>query len=1431
MPEEDKVRATIQLLTEEGKRWQATVLGHLDATFGSTHIIGQRKPGQPHRFDPSPLGTLMQHAQPGCFLVEAKYEVDAPAQTFRSALGLTTIHDYQGSPLHFEAVVPDLIQVLPPATSTYYVTADGEVGLLPPHDQRLQLCLIDVKLTSEPGANYFAEVVYYTMTLAGWLIDNALAHRFVVIPQAAVWPGSHQASHLRQQMNIWQAQGYTPTVAELLQAMEQDIETVEFTVFAPRVRRVLQELVPQLLQEPNWRSHDWHVMQSCNACDFFGYPWGQYRNPPLQPDPDHCYSMGQRLGHLSLVPRLTRGSRIVLEQQGQIMDVATLAQQPHTSQVFDHHYELQAQRTVVPSRAHALVHDTTFIVPTSGTSAVMPRWVDMKILLAVEFDLSSAISFSFGLKAFWFEPFLTVQDQRQHHTWGPTVFFVDTRSIQQEEQVFLDFLRTLRALLAQVVQHDDRAIATGRRTARSTVQFYLWDNVQVDQLIRVVGRHLEAILADSNLRDLAWLFPAEELVPDPTMATRRSPITIVAEAVHHHLAAPVPHAYTLLNVVKHYHRPNDAAFVPTVLEYFQDPLTDLIPSERGHEIWVKKQPGPHFPGYVVRLQQFRETVEKKLRALEMVTNRLQNDLASSLSKHAAPLVSLQPLKPPAHVSLDGQLWYTFARLNAELQKLDAQLVRAMPPHEREARFKSARLSHRLAGQAEHHALQWMNQCFGLQLQPAAGRYVYGMHAASCNVSLKPGDFTYALAPEQAPDFLDRSIRSLLEGTPLETQYRPVIGNWLWARGTLEALMSAKIEAIDRDQGLLVLTKQDGRFPRIIEDLESYGLIDLSQDVILDPTSRDSFTSKLREALQAIGNPPVAHDHPLVQRALRRPGHPRRTPQTPAADLLWHAPTLQRARVQRAWKHAAKTLQQHGFDLNRSQWRAVAHALTHRLGLIWGPPGTGKSRTLRVLIMTAALEAVQQQHPLRILITAGTYTAIDNILLDLVQHLPQVLPASAYELVRIRAATQPPNPNVPAAVDIALDRYQVVPAVRTLLIQLHHNHSITIVGATPEQVHNLMQVDKRAQEELFDLLVVDEASQMDVAHTILPLCGMADGGCLVLAGDDLQLAPIHQAEAPVGLETMVGSVYDFYKKRHGIAPCALNINYRSNQTLVDFGIQAGYQPTLRAYSPHLQLHLLAPLPTALTPPPHWPAHLYWTPEWSALLDPQKPVVCFIHDDTQSSQSNPFEADAVAVLLWLLRNRLPKTDAAFGLVHDLDERGLPKPTSSQPYDDKGFWERGVGVVTPHKAQMGRIISSLTRTFPNTSPMYLRGAVDTVERFQGQERDVILGSFALGDPDAIRNEDEFLYSLNRFNVMASRARAKLILFVSQTVVDHLSNDLKTLRASRLLKTYADAYCNQERLMQLGYFDITQNPLRHMLRQGRFKHRTASLGAMGVP
>jgi superfamily I DNA and/or RNA helicase len=129
----------------------------------------------------------------------------------------------------------------------------------------------------------------------------------------------------------------------------------------------------------------------------------------------------------------------------------------------------------------------------------------------------------------------------------------------------------------------------------------------------------------------------------------------------------------------------------------------------------------------------------------------------------------------------------------------------------------------------------------------------------------------------------------------------------------------------------------------------------------------------------------------------------------------------------------------------------------------------------------------------------------------------------------------------------------------------------------------------------------------------------------------------------------------------------------------------------------------------------------------------------------------------------------------------------------------------VVTPHRAQQGLIVQRLQDLFRPTGvgPGLVRGAVDTVERFQGQQRDVIIATFALGDPDAIRDEDEFLMSLNRFNVMASRARAKLIVLVTQEVVDHLAGDLDVLRESRLVKSYVESFCKASRPMTLGYLE----------------------------
>ncbi|MCY4375156.1 MAG: AAA domain-containing protein [Spirochaetaceae bacterium] len=121
-------------------------------------------------------------------------------------------------------------------------------------------------------------------------------------------------------------------------------------------------------------------------------------------------------------------------------------------------------------------------------------------------------------------------------------------------------------------------------------------------------------------------------------------------------------------------------------------------------------------------------------------------------------------------------------------------------------------------------------------------------------------------------------------------------------------------------------------------------------------------------------------------------------------------------------------------------------------------------------------------------------------------------------------------------------------------------------------------------------------------------------------------------------------------------------------------------------------------------------------------------------------------------------------AYGISAENDNdavTGAALPPSTAPYVTIDFWREAVGVVTPHRAQQGLIVTRLQQVFNATGQMadWIRDAADTVERFQGQQRDVIIASYTLGDPAQIAEEDEFLMSLNRFNVIASRARAKLL------------------------------------------------------------------------
>ena len=88
-------------------------------------------------------------------------------------------------------------------------------------------------------------------------------------------------------------------------------------------------------------------------------------------------------------------------------------------------------------------------------------------------------------------------------------------------------------------------------------------------------------------------------------------------------------------------------------------------------------------------------------------------------------------------------------------------------------------------------------------------------------------------------------------------------------------------------------------------------------------------------------------------------------------------------------------------------------------------------------------------------------------------------------------------------------------------------------------------------------------------------------------------------------------------------------------------------------------------------------------------------------------------AVSITAFLLRGRQRAQ-----LAGELDPAtGLVIPTGDALYDDDGFWSRGLGIVTPHRAQHGLVIARLRNAFGADAALSraIRGAVDTVKRFQ--------------------------------------------------------------------------------------------------------------------
>ncbi|MBL9024377.1 MAG: AAA family ATPase [Myxococcales bacterium] len=416
-------------------------------------------------------------------------------------------------------------------------------------------------------------------------------------------------------------------------------------------------------------------------------------------------------------------------------------------------------------------------------------------------------------------------------------------------------------------------------------------------------------------------------------------------------------------------------------------------------------------------------------------------------------------------------------------------------------------------------------------------------------------------------------------------------------------------------------------------------------------------------------------------------------------------------------------------LTDSQSRAFQSLLRRRMTLVWGPPGTGKTHFL-----TAALRALLSAHaaqnkPFRVALVAFTHAAIENALSKL-RDLDEAL-----ALYKIGELKHP----IAGVHLLTKDSAANLAAPRAVV-------GMTVFGTDGALRKGMAP---------YDLLVVDEASQMRIADLALALNALSPSGRLLLAGDDLQLPPILAGEYPPhpdGLPGLEDSAFAYLRARDDDASpytSQLLECFRMNAELCAFPAQHLYGDRFRPATDEIARRRLRLQPRKTA------GH--------ELLDPDEPLTVRVLDGPRASTENLEEAALVADLALELRERL------------LAENGKLYPDTEA--GDRAFWRHGLFIVCPHHAQ----IRAIQRALSERRAWKSKPFVDTVDKMQGQEADAVIVSYGVSDPETAQREAAFIYGAERLNVSVTRARRKCVVLLQKGLLEPSFEILGDERAAR--------------------------------------------------
>ena len=465
--------------------------------------------------------------------------------------------------------------------------------------------------------------------------------------------------------------------------------------------------------------------------------------------------------------------------------------------------------------------------------------------------------------------------------------------------------------------------------------------------------------------------------------------------------------------------------------------------------------------------------------------------------------------------------------------------------------------------------------------------------------------------------------------------------------------------------------------------------------------------------------------------------------------------------------AAKKL--HDFEKAKRQY--IGNFGKVPLLLVQGPPGTGKSHGTAFALFARLQGAMQVNREFRAFVSCKTHAATDVLMRNVLEvrhklqelreadptRFSQYFDARLLEVPVYRVAPHDPPPDGVVHLEKDAGKEKGEPKNADVV----QKSRWCIVAITPGGVYGMMK--GKWGKDIFDhglcdCLVLDEASQMNLPEAAMAALPLKRDAQMIVVGDHRQMPPIIKHD----WDRELRRTFQQYRVYESLFDTLRSLDPPMIQFTESFRLHAAMAEFLRR---EVYRHDGIPFHSRKTDV--LPVMSVEDDLVAAVLRPEYPLIVLVHDEAASQVQNPFEQSLIEPILRALTD-----PARYGL--DAME--------------------GLGVVVPHRAQR----AALQQAFPElcvldpASGLPKRSAIDTVERFQGEERTVILVSATESDRGYLLASSQFLLDPRRLTVALSRAKRKMILVASRSIFEMFSPEEEVFMNSLLWKNLLLKTCS---------------------------------------